>query len=141
MSATLWFNTRSNSVLRHALTDDSRAACNSRIRPVMRPVYAGDTVVNHQHNGKPEGSLPEYAELCPQCRQLTEVATRANQDKFIDWDDTGTELELTDNADSISITTRMSGDFGSVELDVRIRPEDLDRLMHRIRVIRQNRGI
>lgn len=132
---TRWFNTKSNKVRYHALSADNRAECNRRIQPW---IYRDQTVETVGHHGD---ELPIWAELCTACNAAITERKNANQDKFSDWEDGGTELELNDNGDSISVTTRLSGKSGTVELDVRIRPGDLDRLERRIREIREGRGI
>ena len=67
--------------------------------------------------------------------------TKVNQDRFADRDGREHELELLDNADSISVVFRLTGNTATLEFDVRIRPDDLDRLERRIRAIRETRGI
>lgn len=141
MSSTLWFTTRSNSVLRHALTADDRAACNKRIRPDLKPVYVDGIVTGHSHTGKVASELPEYAELCPRCQATVAAEEYVKRDRFEDWGQGGTVLEIIDNADSISLQVSLNGPSATLEAEVRIRPEDLDRLERRIRQIREKRVI
>jgi hypothetical protein len=142
MSATLWFTTKSNAVLRHALSTDERATCNSGISPHLFPVRDADGHTTHySHDGAPASELPEYAQLCPRCSAVVAEREQANQDKFSDWDEAGTELQLDDNGDSISFTISLTAPAAVVEVSVRIRPEDLDRVERRIAWMRAERGI
>lgn len=56
---TLWFSTRSNGTLHHALAEGTCgirvAKCNSAIVPRLK------------EEARPQGELPEYAKFCPRC--------------------------------------------------------------------------
>lgn len=141
MSETRWFRAKSNSILHHALTADERAACSMRIRPRVAPLSSSLGNREWGITAQPASELPEYAVRCAPCLVKVEGAEKANQDRFVDWDESTAVLEIIDNADSISFSTRVESGWGELEVQVRIAPEDLDRLDRRIAEIRAARNI
>lgn len=127
MNSTRWFRTAGGD-LYHAAKDGA-ARCSRRFSAEGVTTYSTAT-------------LPGQAALCGKCIASLDAEAAATAHIFEDWDGDGTRLELVDNADSISVHVSLPGN-GSVELNVgvRIRPQDLDRLEDWISQVRRERGI
>lgn len=68
--------------------------------------------------------------------------TEYRLDEFVSWDGTAVVAAVEDSGDSIAIRTEVRDVPGvELELDFRIRPEDLDRFIARLTEIKEARGL
>jgi hypothetical protein len=69
-------------------------------------------------------------------------ATKYRLDEFVSWDGAAVVATVEDSGDSVTVRTALRDMPGvELELDLRIRPEDLDRFIARLVEIKEARGL